>query len=72
VVLDVAISPNGSVHSVNLITSSGSKVLDDAAKRIVELAAPYEPFPPDIRKDVDILHITRTWQFMHGNRLVSR
>jgi len=71
-VLDVAINPNGSVHSVNLIRSSGSKVLDDAARRIVELAAPYQPFSPEIRKDVDILHITRTWQFMHGNRLVSR
>lgn len=71
-VLDVAINPDGSVHGVNLIQSSGSKILDDAARRIVELAAPYEPFPPDIRKSVDILHITRTWQFMHDNHLVSR
>lgn len=71
-VLDVAINPDGSVHSVNLIRSSGSKVLDDAARRIVELAAPYRPFSPEIRKDVDILHITRTWQFIHGNQLVSR
>lgn len=71
-VLDVAIKPDGSVHNLNLIKSSGSKVLDDAARRIVELAAPYDPFPADIKKDVDILHITRTWQFMRGNRLVSR
>ena len=71
-VLDVAIKPDGSVHHLNLIKSSGSKVLDDAARRIVELAAPYDPFPADIKKDVDILHITRTWQFMRGNRLVSR
>lgn len=71
-VLDVAIKPDGSVHNLNLIKSSGSKVLDDAARRIVQLAAPYDPFPPNIRKDVDILHITRTWQFMRGNRLASR
>ncbi len=71
-VLDVAIKPDGSVHSLNLVKSSGKKVLDDAATRIVRLAGPYEPFSPDIRKDVDILHITRTWQFMQGNRLVSR
>lgn len=71
-VMDVAINPDGSVHNLNMIKSSGSKVLDDAARRIVELAAPYEAFPADIKKEVDILHITRTWQFMRGNRLVSR
>jgi len=71
-VLDVAIKPDGSVHNLNLIKSSGQKVLDDAARRIVRLAGPYEPFPPDIKKDVDILHITRTWQFMRDNRLVSQ
>lgn len=71
-VLDVAINPDGSVHNLNMVKSSGNKVLDDAARRIVQLAAPYEAFPPDIKEDVDILHITRTWQFMRDNRLVSR
>lgn len=71
-VLDVAINPDGTVHNLNMIKSSGNKVLDDAARRIVELAAPYAGFPADIRKEVDILHITRTWQFMRDNRLVSR
>lgn len=71
-VLDVAINPDGSVNNLNMIKSSGNKVLDDAARRIVQLAAPYQSFPPDIKKEVDILHITRTWQFMRGNRLVSR
>lgn len=70
--MDVAINADGSVHNLNMIKSSGIKVLDDAARRIVRLAAPYQPFPADIREDVDILHITRTWQFMHGNRLTSR
>lgn len=71
-VLDVAINPDGSIHNLSLIKSSGNKVLDDAARRIVRLAGPYDPFPPDIKKETDILHITRTWQFMQGNRLVSR
>ncbi|HSH40961.1 MAG TPA: TonB family protein [Arenicellales bacterium] len=71
-VLDVAINPDGSVNQLNMVKSSGNKVLDDAARRIVQLAAPYEAFPADIREEVDILHITRTWQFMRGNRLVSR
>lgn len=63
VVLDVEIKPDGSVLAVKIIRRSGHKVLDDAAIRSVRLAAPYDPFPPDIRKEVDILHITRTWQY---------
>jgi protein TonB len=62
-VLDVAINPDGSLHGVQVLRPSGQKVLDDAAVRIVELAAPYAPLPPDMRADIDILHITRTWKF---------
>jgi protein TonB len=62
-VLDVALNPDGTVHSVAVLRSSGHKLLDDAAVRIVELAAPFAPFPPEIRAETDILHITRTWKF---------
>ncbi len=62
-VLDVAIKQDGSLQGVQVLRTSGQKVLDDAAVRIVELAAPYAPLPPDMRADVDILHITRTWKF---------
>lgn len=71
-ILDVAINPDGSVNDVIVRRSSGFKVLDDAAIRIVRLAAPFAPFPENIRRDTDILHITRTWEFLHGNRLTSR
>lgn len=62
-VLDVAIKPDGSLQDVQVRRSSGQKVLDDAAVRIVELAAPFAPLPPDLRAEADILHITRTWKF---------
>jgi protein TonB len=52
-----------------VLRSSGFDVLDEAAVRIVELAAPFSPFPPDIKEDTDILDITRTWQFLRSNRL---
>ena len=71
-VLDVEIRPNGKLNAITLIRPSGHKLLDDAAMRIVRLSAPFDPFPKAIRGQVDILHITRTWQFMRGNRLVSR
>ena len=62
-ILDVAINANGSIHSIHILKSSGHKVLDDGAKRIVRLAAPFSPLPASIRKDTDILHIVRAWQF---------
>lgn len=65
-VLDVALNPDGDIHQITVRRSSGHKILDEAAIRIVELAAPYAPFPPSIRADTDLLHITRTWQFLHN------
>jgi protein TonB len=62
-VLDVTIRADGSVSAIAVRRSSGYKLLDDAALRIVELAAPFAPFPPDIRGDTDEINITRTWKF---------
>ena len=59
----VAIEPDGALREVRVIDSSGHKALDDAAVRIVRLAAPYAPFPPGMRADTDVLEIVRTWQF---------
>lgn len=61
--LDVAINPDGSLNDVRILRSSGHKILDAAAKRIVRLAAPYPPLTEEIRKDTDILHIPRVWHF---------
>ncbi len=63
--LDVALKPDGSVLEIIVRRSSGHKVLDDAAVRIVELASPFSPFPDEIRREVDILHVTRTWKFLN-------
>lgn len=67
--LIVSIKADGSVESVEIRRSSGHKVLDEAAKRIVYLAAPYAAFPEDIRKDTDILGIVRTWTFTRADQL---
>jgi len=70
-VLAVTLRPDGTVDDIRLLRSSGHKLLDDAAKRIVELASPYAPFPPEIREQTDLLEITRTWQFLSSNQLFS-
>lgn len=68
--LMVALLPNGEVYEIKILASSGHKVLDEAAIRIVHLAAPYDPFPPAMRREVDVLEIIRTWRF-HNNQLSS-
>ncbi len=63
-ILDVALRPDGTIYNITVRRPSGHKILDDAAINIVRLAAPYPPFPEDIRNETDILHITRTWEFL--------
>ncbi|MFT4561050.1 MAG: protein TonB [Gammaproteobacteria bacterium] len=70
--LDVALNPDGSVREITVRRSSGKKVLDDAAVRIVELAAPFARFPDDFLKEIDILHVTRTWKFLNSDKFSSR
>jgi protein TonB len=69
--LTVSIHANGRIEAVDIDRSSGSKILDAAAVRIVELAAPYAEFPDDMRKKADILSITRTWTFTRSDQLVG-
>lgn len=70
-VISVAIRRDGRVERTDVIQSSRVPMLDAAALRIIELS---EPFPalPDAGDDVDVLHVTRTWQFMPGGELVDR
>ena len=69
--MTVSIKSDGSLENVEINQSSGFKILDEAAKRIVELGAPYAPFPEDVRKDTDILSITRTWTFTKEDSLAT-
>jgi protein TonB len=70
--MTVSLKPDGRIDNIEINQSSGFKILDEAAKRIVELGAPYAPFPEDIRKEVDILSITRTWTFTKDEHLSTQ
>lgn len=70
--LHVALRPDGTVKEINVKRSSGYKLLDDAAVRIVRLSAPFAPFPAEIREETDIIDIFRTWQFLSNNKLFSK
>ncbi|TBR43878.1 energy transducer TonB [Marinomonas agarivorans] len=69
--LAVMLSPNGYVDDIEILKSSGVRVLDDAAMRIVRLSEPFAEFPPELKAEIDKLEIIRTWQFIPGNQLQS-
>ncbi len=67
----VALRPTGRIEEVRILQSSGQTVLDQAAVNIINMAAPFEPFPDEMRAEVDILEIIRTFRFHEGNELTS-
>jgi protein TonB len=67
----VSVLPDGSLKEVEILESSGHQVLDDAALQIVRLAAPFAPFPDELRETTDVLEIIRTWQFRENSSLRS-
>lgn len=70
-IVTVAIKADGSVESVDINKPSGNRILDEAARRIVLLAAPYAAFPGELAREIDVLHIVRTWTFTSADRFVS-
>ncbi|NWA29377.1 energy transducer TonB [Pseudomonas gingeri] len=68
--LMVSINRDGSLYEVLVLESSGQPLLDQAAQRIVRLAAPFAPFTGDL-SDIDRLEIIRTWRFAPGDKLSS-
>ena len=67
--LKVALNQNGTIRDLVIMKSSGKKLLDDAAIRIVRLAAPFKPLTAEMKKDTDVLEIIRVWRFQPDNRI---
>ncbi len=68
----VVLEADGTLTRVSILEPSGQKALDEAAMRIVRLAAPYQPFPVEMRKKYDQLEIIRTWVFSRTGAAVGR
>ena len=67
----VVLRYDGTLKEVRILKSSGHKVLDNAALRIVRIAAPYQGFPVAMRKNYDELEIIRTWKFSRTGALLD-
>lgn len=70
-IMTVGILKNGDIESISIDTSSSERVLDDAARRIVELSGPYLPLQGDLAEQADIIYITRTWEFTGNNSVAT-
>lgn len=70
--MDVGIKADGNIYSIRINRSSGNPALDEAAKNIVRMSAPFAPLPLDLRKELDVLVITRIWKFSDESGLVTR
>lgn len=64
--LEVAIESSGELHEVVIRSSSGIRSLDQAAMNIVNLSAPFDPFPEFLSKEYDILRFAYEWRFSDG------
>lgn len=69
--MDVGIKADGSIYSIRINQSSGNPALDEAAKRIVRMSAPFAPLPVDLQKELDVLVITRVWKFSDESGMTS-
>ncbi|MDD2660039.1 MAG: TonB family protein [Methylococcales bacterium] len=70
--MDVGINADGNIYSIRISRSSGNIALDEAAKKIVRMSAPFAPLPLELRKELDVLVITRVWKFSDESGLVTR
>jgi protein TonB len=64
--LEVVIAADGRLDDIVVRRSSGDKALDQAALKILRLAAPFPPLPDNIRKDYDVLRFAYEWDFSNG------
>jgi periplasmic protein TonB len=70
--MDVGIRADGSIYSMRITKSSGYQALDDAAKRIVRMSAPFAALPTELLQELDVLIITRVWKFSDESGITTR
>ncbi|MCH8502747.1 MAG: energy transducer TonB [Ectothiorhodospiraceae bacterium] len=68
-VVEVTLLPDGTVEDIQILRQSRYRVLDDAAVRVVQMASPFSPVPEEVLDGKERLVITRTWEFVGGERL---
>jgi protein TonB len=65
-VIEVTIGADGKLLQTFVRRSSGHPEIDEAAMRILKLAAPFDPFPSELSIKHDEIRIAYEWQFLGG------
>jgi protein TonB len=65
-VIEVTIAADGRLLQTIIRRSSGHAEIDEAAMRILKLAAPFDPFPAELTAKHDEIRIAYEWQFLGG------
>ena len=65
-VIEVTIGADGKLVQSLIRRSSGHAEIDEAALRILKLAAPFDPFPSELSAKHDEVRIAYEWQFIGG------
>jgi periplasmic protein TonB len=65
-VIEVTIGSDGKLLETVVRRSSGHAEIDEAAMRILKLAAPFDPFPGEVAAKHDEIRIAYEWQFLGG------
>ena len=69
--MSVRLNANGDVLDMQITSSSGNKVLDEAARQILRMAQPFDPFSEELKDRADQIVIIRTWDFK-SNRFKTK
>ena len=68
----VVLRGDGSLYSVDIQNTSGHKILDNAARRIIEMGAPYGVMPKAMLADADVVGFSRRLEFTNSNQLQAK
>jgi protein TonB len=71
VVVHIAVRQDGSIEKIRLLRHADSSLINESAMKIATLAAPFPPFPEEIRQKTDILDIIRTWRFLEETKKIE-
>jgi protein TonB len=71
-VMEVGINADGSIHSIRVKKSSGTPALDEAAKNIVQMGAPFAALPKDLAAEVDVLVLQQPMQFSDESGVIAQ
>jgi len=70
-VIEVGIAADGSLDKAEIQRSSGSVELDNAALQTLKLAAPFDPFPPELAREHRVLRFVYEWQWTRGGSITA-